>query len=83
MVAVPCVNHVVHGSVIKPEVIMIKKGKGYDHFAARVRNIMDFHMYSTYKLQANHYFIRTLKPLNIISIDIPKVGSVTVNKPEV
>ena len=62
---------------------MIKKGKGYDHFAARVRNNMDFYMYSTYKLKANHYFIRILKPLNINSIHIPRVGRVLVNKPEV
>lgn len=53
---------------------MIKKGKGYAHFAARVGNIIDFYIYETYHLRANHYFIRSLKPLNIKSINIPKIG---------
>lgn len=57
---------------------MIKKGKGYDHFAARVRNIMNFNIYETYKLRDNHYFIRSLKTLNIHSILIPSVGWVNV-----
>ena len=57
---------------------MIKKGKGYDHFAVRVRNIMNFHIYETYKLRDNHYFIRSLKTLNIHSILIPSVGWVNV-----
>lgn len=58
---------------------MIKKGKGYERFAARVRNIMNFHIYETYKLRDNHYFIRSLKTLNIHSILIPSVGWVTVH----
>lgn len=57
---------------------MIKKGKGYNHFAARVRNIMNLHIYETYKLRDNHYFIRSLKTLNIHSILIPSVGWVNV-----
>lgn len=57
---------------------MIKKGKGYARFAARTGNIIDFYIYETYKLRANHYFIRTLKTLNIHSIHIPSVGWVNV-----
>lgn len=57
---------------------MFIKGKGYDHFAARVRNIINFHIYETYKLRDNYYFIRSLKILNIHSILIPSVGWVNV-----
>lgn len=57
---------------------MIKKGKGYDHFAARTNNIINFYIYETYKLRDNHYFIRSLKTLNIHSILIPSVGWVNV-----
>lgn len=57
---------------------MIKKGKGYARFAARTKNIINFHIYETYKLRDNHYFIRSLKTLNIRSILIPSVGWVNV-----
>lgn len=53
---------------------MIKKGKGYDRFAAHARNIMDFYIYETYHLRENHYFIRSLKSLNIKAISIPGIG---------
>lgn len=57
---------------------MIKKGKGYERFAARTKNIVNFYIYETYKLRDNHYFIRSLKTLNIHAINIPSVGWVTV-----
>lgn len=40
-------------------------------------NLM-FIIYDTYKLSQSHYFIRSLKTLNIHSINIPSVGWVNV-----
>lgn len=67
MVVVPYVNHVVHGSVIKPEVSM--KVLEYN---------LKFGIYESYKLSNTHYYIRSLKSLNIKAIDIPNVGWVNI-----
>lgn len=57
---------------------MFIKGKGYERFALRAQNIMNFYVYETYKLRDNHYFIRSLKTLNIKAINIPSVGWVNI-----
>lgn len=54
------------------------KSKGYARYAARVGNIVDFYIYETYHLRENHYYIRSLKPLTIKAINIPRVGWVNI-----
>lgn len=39
---------------------------------------LNFGIYESYKLSNTHYYIRSLKSLNIKAIDIPNVGWVNI-----
>lgn len=39
---------------------------------------LNFSIYESYKLSNTHYYIRSLKSLNIKAIDIPSVGWVSI-----
>lgn len=58
----------------------VTKGPAFYHYMKRLQNIMDFHVYYSVEYRSNGYFIKTLKPLNVSAIHIPRVGWIQVHK---